>query len=121
MATFTKVICSGSTNGKGVKITGTASGSANTIHSTGTSSTTLDEIWIWVVNSSTSAVKATCLFGATASPDNEIEVTVPGESGLMLVVPGLILSGTGAASNTVSMFAASGSALIAYGYVNRIA
>ena len=121
MATFTKVLASGSTQGKGIKISATTSGTANTIHTTGNSSTTLDEVWVWVVNSSTAAVKATCLVGGSTSPDNEIEVTVPGESGLMLVVPGLILCGTGSAGNTVSMFAASANTLIAYSYVNRIA
>lgn len=120
MATFTKTLLSGSTQGKPIKVAATAS-TGTTIHATGTSSTTIDEIWLWAVNTSTTAVKLTVQYGGTTSPDQDVEVTVPGESGLMLVIPGLVLTGTGAAANTVYAFAGTANVITITGYVNRIA
>ena len=118
--TFTKTLLSGSTQGKPIKVAATAS-TGTTIHATGTSSTTIDEVWLWAQNTSTTAVKLTIQYGGTTSPDQDIEVTVPGESGLMLVIPGLVLTGTGSAANTIYAFAGTTNVLTISGYVNRIA
>ncbi|NBV23586.1 MAG: hypothetical protein EBS05_16905 [Proteobacteria bacterium] len=118
--TYTKTILSGSTQGKAIKVAATSS-TGTTIHATGTSSTTIDEVWLWAQNTDTTARKLTVQYGGTTSPDNEIEVTVPAESGLMLVVPGLILTGTGAAANTIYAYAATANVITISGYVNRIA
>lgn len=120
MATFTKVLLSGSTQGKGIKVAATAS-TGTTIHATGTSSTTIDEIWLYAYNSSTSAVLLTIQYGGTTSPDNDIALSIPAGSGLTLVVPGLILTGTGAAANTVYAYAGTTNVITISGYVNRIA
>lgn len=119
MATFSKVLLSGSSQGKGIKVAATSS-TGTTIHATGSSSSIIDETWLWCVNSSSTAVKLTVQFGGTTSPDNDIEVTVPGESGLMLVVPGFSVTGTGAAATTIYAFAGTANVLVIYGYVNRI-
>lgn len=120
MATYTKVALSGATQGKGIKVAATAS-TGTTIHATGTSSTTFDEVWLYAYNSSTGPVLLTVQYGGTTSPDNDIKVTIPAQSGLTLVVPGLILSGTGAAANTVYAYAATTNVITITGYVNRIA
>lgn len=119
MATFSKVLLSGSSQGKGIKVAATSS-PGTTIHATGTSASIIDEVWLWCVNSSTTAVKLTVQYGGTTSPDNDVEVTVPGESGLMLVVPGFPVTGTGAAATTIYAFAGTTNVLVIYGYVNRI-
>lgn len=119
MATFTKVALSGSTQGKGIKVVQTAS-TGTTIHATGTSSTTIDEIWLFAYNGHTADVALTIQFGGTTSPDNDITVTIPFKSGLTLVVPGLMLTGTGAAANTVYAYAATANVVTISGYVNRI-
>ena len=119
MATFSKQLLLGSSQGKGIKVAATAS-TGTTIHATGTSSSIQDELWLWCVNSSTSAVKLTIQYGGTTSPDNDIEVTVPGEAGLMTVIPGLPITGTGAAATTVYAFAGTANVLVIYGFVNRI-
>jgi hypothetical protein len=119
MATFTKVALSGSTQGKGIKVVATAS-TGTTIHATGTSSTIIDEIWLYAYNSSTGPISLTVEFGGTASPDNNIKIDIPPTSGLTLVVPGLILTGTGAAANTVTAFAGTANVVTLSGYVNRI-
>ena len=120
MAAFSKVLLSGSTQGKGIKVAATAS-TGTTIHATGTSSTTIDEIWLYAYNSSASAVLLTIQYGGTTSPDNDIALSIPAGSGLTLVVPGLILTGTGAAANTVYAYAGTTNVITISGYVNRIA
>ena len=112
--TFTKVILSGSTSGKQIKVAATAT-AGTTIHTA--HATSLDEIWLWAVNSSTTAVKLTVEWGEATAPDGNIEVTVPGESGYLLVVPGLVLTG----SLVVKAFAGTTNVLLVNGYVNRIA
>lgn len=119
MSTFTKQILSGSTNGAPIKIAATSS-TGTTIHATGTSSTTIDEIWIYAFNSSASADTLTIQFGGTTSPDNDIVLTIPSKSGLTLVVPGLILKGTGSAATTVYAYAGTTNVITITGYVNRI-
>ena len=122
MATFSKELLSGSTQGKAIKIAATTSGSAGTtIHATGTSATIEDEIWLYAYNSSASAVVLTIQWGGVTAVDNEIKLSIPATSGLTLVVPGLILTGTGSAANTVAAYAATTNVITISGYVNRIA
>ena len=119
MATFSKVNLSGSTGGRLIKVAATAT-TGTTIHATGTSSSILDGIWLYAVNSDTTARKLTIEFGGTTAPDDLIELTVAAESGLVLVVPGLTLVGTGSAARTVTAFAATANVISIGGYVNRI-
>lgn len=119
MATFSKQLLSGSTGGRLIKVAATAS-TGTTIHATGTSSSIIDEVWLYAVNSDTTARKLTIEYGGTTSPDDQIELTVAAESGLVLVVPGLILAGTGAAARTVTAFCATANVVLIGGYVNRI-
>ena len=119
MATFSKVNLSGSTGGRLIKVAQTAT-TGTTIHATGTSSSIFDEIWLYAVNSDTTARKLTIEFGGTSAPDDLIELTVAAESGLVLVVPGLILAGTGSAARTVTAFCATANVVSIGGYVNRI-
>lgn len=119
MATFSKVQLSGSTGGRLIKVAATST-AGTTIHATGTSATILDELWLYAVNSDTTDRKLTIEFGDTSSPDDLIEQTITAESGLILIVPGLVLAGTGAAARTVRAFAASTNVVMIGGYVNRI-
>jgi len=111
--TFAKVVLSGSTNGKQIKVAATAT-AGTTIHTA--SATSLDEIWIYAVNSSTSTVKLTLEWGEATAPDGNIEVTIPNEGGYTLVVPGLLLTN----SLVVKAFAATANVILLNGYVNRI-
>lgn len=110
---FSKVKLSGSTDGKQIKVVATAT-AGTTIHTA--SATALDEIWIWAVNSSSSAVKLTIEWGEATAPDGNVEVTIPAESGYMLVIPGMVLTN----SLVVKAFAATTNVILINGYVNRI-
>jgi hypothetical protein len=113
MATYAKVKLSGSTDGKQIKVAATAT-AGTTIHAA--DATALDEIWLYCVNSSTSAVKLTIEWGEATAPDGNVEVTIPPEAGYTLVVPGLLLTN----SLVVKAFAGTANVLLINGYVNRI-
>lgn len=114
MATYTKEFLSGSTNGRQVKVAATTT-PGTLIHTA--HATAKDEIWIWAVNSDTTPRKLTIEFGGTTAPDDLIELTIPAEAGLLMVIPGLILSN----SLVVRAFCASANVVTVSGYVNRIA
>jgi len=120
MATYSKELLSGSTQGKAIKVAATSS-PGTTIHSTGTSATIEDEIWLYAYNSSSVAAVLTIQFGGTTAVDNDIKLSIPATSGLTLVVPGLVLTGTGSAANTVAAYAGTTNVVTISGYVNRIA
>jgi hypothetical protein len=119
MATFTKVKLSGSTNGKAIKVAATTT-PGTTIHATGTSASIIDEVWLYAYNSSTANVLLTIQYGGTTAVDNDIKITLPSQSGLTLIVPGLILTGDGSTANTVYAYADTTNVITISGYVNRI-
>jgi len=118
MATFSKTILSGSTDGKGIKVAATAT-AGTTIHTGSSTATTLDEIWLYAVNTSASDVKLTIEWGGVASPDDLIEYTVKAENGLYLIVAGNLIKGN-ATPLVVRAFAATANVIVMHGYVNRI-
>jgi len=118
MATFSKIALSGSTDGRMIKVAATAT-AGTTIHTGSTTATTYDEIWLYAVNSSASSVKLTIEYGGVTSPDDLIEFTVSAESGLYLIIPGLVIKGN-ATALVVRAFAATANVINIAGYVNRI-
>lgn len=117
MATAVKRKLSGSTDGKAIKVTQTAT-AGDTIHTSvaGTTEGTFDEIWLWAFNSHTANLALTIEFGGTGAPDQAIVVTVPFRAGLIPIVPGFILQN----EMVVRAFAASANLITINGFVNRI-
>lgn len=118
MATYNKIVLSGSTDGRGVLISGTTSGGANTVHTASATATVYDEIWLYAQNTDTTARKLTVEWGGTGAGDT-LEITIPAESGLTLIAPGLVLKGN-ATPLVVKAFAATTNVVAVYGYCNRI-
>ena len=118
MATFTKKILSGSTDGKAIKVDQDVT-AGTLIHTGSATATTIDEIWLYAVNSSASSVKLTIEWGEATAPDGNIELSVAAESGLVLVVPGLPIQGNATALE-VRAFAATADVILLHGYVNQI-
>ena len=118
MATFSKQLLSGSTNGKAVKVAATAT-AGTTIHTAVSGSSNIDEIWIYAVNSSASSVKLTIEWGEATAPDGNIEVTVLPEAGLVTVIPGLLIKGN-ATPLVVKAFAGTANVICINGFVNQI-
>ena len=118
MATFTKQKLSGSTDGLAIKVTGTNSAGAVTVDTAvaGTTVGVFDEIWLYANNTSAAAVKLTLEWGTATAADGNIELTIAAESGLVLVVAGLILQN----AKVVKAFAATADVLLLTGFVNSI-
>lgn len=117
MATAVKRKLSGSTDGRGIKVVATAT-AGTTIHTAvaGTTAGTFDEIWLYAYNSDASAVTLTLEYGGTTAPDDNIVVTIASKSGLMLIVPGLILQN----GDVVKAFAGTANVIVIFGFVNAI-
>lgn len=113
MATFTKVVLSGSTNGRGLLLVPTAT-PGTTVHTA--HATSIDEIWLYAQNSHTANVALSIEYGGTTDPGDVIVYTVPADDGLHLITPGLVLTN----SLVVSAFAGTASVISLFGYVNRI-
>jgi hypothetical protein len=114
MATFSKTLLSGSSNGASTLVSASAT-PGTTIHTAQSGTSGLDEVWLYADNSSSATVKLTVEFGGTAEKD-QIELNIPGESGLVLVVPGLVLNN----SLVTRAFAGTANVISISGYVNRI-
>lgn len=119
MATFTKSILSGSTDGKAILVAATST-PGTTIHTGPTATATLHEVWLYAVNTSTSAVKLTIEWGEATAPNGNIEQTIAAESGLVLITPGLLIKGN-ATALVVKAFAGTTNVITIHGYVNSIA
>jgi len=110
---------SGSTQGKAIKVAATAT-AGTLIHTTGTSATVIDRIYLFAFNSDTADRLLTVEFGGASAPDQNIVLNIPFKQGLVLVVDGLPLLGDGAAALTVKAFAATTNVVTISGYVLRI-
>jgi hypothetical protein len=118
VATYTKQVLSGSTDGKGILVAATST-AGTTIHTGSTTTTTLDEVWLYAVNTSASSVKLTIEWGETTAPNGNIELTVLPEAGLVTVIPGFLIKGN-ATALVVRAFAGTANVVVVHGFVNRI-
>jgi hypothetical protein len=119
MATFTKTILSASTDGRAIKVAATAT-PGTTIHTGSATAATIDEVWLYAMNTDSSSRKLTIEWGGTSSPDDLIEITLAAEPGLVLIAPGLLIKGN-ATPLIVRAFAAAADVITIHGYVNRVA
>jgi hypothetical protein len=118
--TFSKIPLSGTGNGLGLLINSGSVGVAGpTIHTGSSSTSVIDEVWLYAVNYDTTDRKLTIQYGGVTAGTNEIEYTVKAENGLYLIVAGLLLSGN-ATPKLITAYAATNTSIVVYGYVNRI-
>jgi len=117
MATYTKKLLSGSTNGKQILITATTNGSAQTIHTAVAGTSSLDEVFIYAYNDSSSIVNLVLLWGGTTEPDNKDLIPIPSQSGRTLVVDGALLQN----GLLIKAYASVASVIVLDGFVNNIA
>lgn len=115
MASISKLLLSGSTNGKLVQITGTSTAGANTIHTAVSGTTNLDEIHIFATNMSGQDETLTLEYGGSGTGD-QINFTIPGNVGLIEIVPSFLLQD----SLIIKAYASVGSVINVGGFVNRI-
>lgn len=118
MSSYSREKLSGSTNGRAVKVAATAT-PGTLIHTAQSGTAGWDEVYLWVTNTSGSAVLLTIEFGGTTDPDNLIvkQLSIPANSPPIPILTGQMLQN----SLVVAAFASSANVLLVTGYVNRIA
>jgi len=84
------------------------------IHANGTNK---DTLWLWAVNTAANTVSLTLEYMGVTDPDDLIKTDVPKNSGLILIIPGLLLDRN---SQTIAAFASSADKINIVGYVERL-
>lgn len=110
-----KRVLSGSTDGKPIKVVATST-TGTTIHQAVNSATNMDEVWLYAFNSDSVQRKLTLEWGGTTAPDQNIVQTIPAQSGLYCVAPGLPLRN----NLTITAFAETANVVIITGFANRL-
>ena len=113
---FTKALLSGSTNGKGIKVTGTSTAGTVTLHTAVSGTSSMDEIWLYCRNNHTVPVTVTLEWGSSSTDDNIIWTSLPIKTGRILLVDGALLQN----SLTVKAFASVANVTFIEGFVNQI-
>ena len=91
--TFRRRPLSGSTHGRGIKLTGTATGSSVTIHTATADATMVDVVTLYASNFDTVTRTVSLEWGGTTSPDDILTFQVPPKSTVCLI-PDLVLRNT---------------------------
>lgn len=116
MAVQTKHKMSADSYGAGILLTS----SYTNLHVTGTSQYVIDELWLYGTNKSTSVSRTVTIRFQDGTNTRTINQTIPYSSGLTLIVPGFVFTGTDSSSLTVSAIDSSNSGdIYLFGYVNR--
>lgn len=118
MATFTRILLSGSTSGKSIKVAATST-PGTAIHTAVAGATSFDEIYLWATNTDSSARTITLEWGGTTDPDNLLTkaFSLSANSPPYPLVSGLVLNG----GLLIKAFASSANVVLITGYVNQIA
>lgn len=114
MSTFVPDILSGSTNGLGIKVAATAT-IGTTVHTAVAGTTSFDQIYLYAVNTSATAVKLTLEWGTGTAADGNIEQTIQPESGLTFVIDNLPLRN----GLLVTAFAGTANVILLFGGVRK--
>jgi len=116
--TMSRLTLSGSTNGRGIKVTTAApiDGSDTTIHTAVTGTSDTDLITLFAYNDDTASCRLEIGFGGTTDPDDLIIQDIPPRSGLTLICADLPLR------NALVVVASAEHAnhVVIFGYVTRI-
>ncbi len=118
MATYSRLLLSGSTNGKPIPVTGTNTGTANIIHTAVTGAGAFDEIYAWASNVTAAAATLTVEWGGVTDPANHLikAYSLPPNSPPIPIATGQSLNN----SLVVKAFSGTASAINITGFVNRI-
>ncbi len=111
MTTYSKLLLSGSTNGRQIPVTGTV-----TVHTATASGTELDEVWLYAINNGNSLSPLTLLWGGTGTSDSLQTTLPPTGNGRTLVVDGKLIGG----ALPINAWILGNGTVAIDGFVNRI-
>lgn len=112
MPTITPELLSGSTDGIGVTVAGTTTGTADTIHTASSTANVEDAVWLFAHNTHTGPVDLTLEWGDATRP---MVVTIPAKRGAFEVIPGWKLRN----AKMVKAFASTANMVMLVGHVDR--
>lgn len=117
MATFSRVLLSGSTSGKPIPVAATAT-AGTLIHTSVSGASGFDELYVWVSNITGSTATLTLEDGGVTDPgDHAVKaLAIPSNSPPIPILTGQVLNG----GLVLRAFSGTASALNITGYVNRI-
>lgn len=117
MPSYSRVLLSGSTDGKPIKVAATST-PGTAVHTAISGSTGFDEVYLWATNTDSSAVALTVEFGGTTDPDHLVckALSLPANSAPIPILTGQVLNNAA----PIKAFAASANKIVLTGYVNRI-
>lgn len=118
MATYARILLSGSTSGRNIPVAATAT-PGTLIHTAVAGATSFDEIYLWVANVTAATATLTIEWGGVTNPGDHIVhvYSVPANSAPIPIVTGEVLNG----GLVVRAFSGTASALNISGFVNQIA
>jgi hypothetical protein len=118
MATFSRSILSGSTNGLSIRVLGATTSGGVLVHSAYTDTGGSDEVWLYGYQyGTTSGQTVTVRFGGATLGDEIRVAMTPGSAGVIPVIPGLPINN----SLEVRAFCTTSNEISLYGWVNRVA
>ena len=118
MATYSRVLLSGSTSGRVIPVAATAT-PGTTIHTAIAGATAFDEVYLWASNVTAAAATLTLEWGGVTDPGDHIvkALSIPANSPPIPIITGQVLNG----GLVLRAFSGTASAINVGGYVNRIA
>lgn len=117
MASYSRQLLSGSTNGRAIAVAATAT-PGTMVHTAQSGTTGFDEVYIWASNVSGSSATLTIEWGGVGAPGDHIvsSYSIPANSPPIPIVTGQVLQN----GLSVRAFSGTASALNLTGFVNRI-
>lgn len=117
MATYTRQLLSGSTNGREIPVAATAT-PGTLIHTAVAGTTSFDEIYLWASNVTAAVATLTVEWGGVTDPGDHMVKTysLPPNSPPIPIATGQVLQN----ALVVRAFSGTGSAINIGGFVNRI-
>ena len=118
MATYSRILLSGSTNGREIPVA-TTSTPGTLIHTAVAGAASFDEVYLWASNVTGSAATLTLEWGGVTDPGDHMvkSVSIPANSPPIPIATGQVLNN----SLVLRAFSGTANAINLVGYVNRIA
>ena len=117
MATYSRVLLSGSTNGRAIPVAATAT-PGTAIHTAVTGTTSFDELYLWASNVTAATATLTLEWGGVLDPGDHMvkAFSIGANSGPVPIATGQVLNN----GLLVKAFSGTASAINITGFVNRI-
>jgi hypothetical protein len=117
MATYSRLLLSGSTSGRPIAVAATAT-PGTSLHTAVAGASSFDEVYLWVSNVTGSAATLTLEWGGVSDPGDHMvkAYSIPANSAPIPIAVGQVVNGGVA----VRAFSGTASALNVTGFVNRI-